>query len=66
VGKIVKAQVLSVDLKARRIALSIKALTSKTPANKPQNNPTAKAAPAPAAPTMDNRLAALANRWKTR
>jgi uncharacterized protein len=68
VGKIVKAQVLSVDPKAKRIALSIKALTVKTPASKQQNNPPAKSSPAPSpsAQTMDDCLAALANRWKTR
>ena len=65
VGQIVKAQVLSVDPKAKRIALSIKALTVRTPATKQQNNPPAKTAPAPS-PSMDDRLAALANRWKTR
>jgi uncharacterized protein len=63
VGKIVKAQVLSIDLKAKRIALSIKALTVRTPAKKQQNNSPDSAA---AAPSMDDRLAALANRWKTR
>lgn len=63
VGQIVKAQVLSVDPKAKRIALSIKALTVKTPASKQQKNPPVEAAPAP---SMDDRLAALANRWKTR
>ncbi len=67
VGQIVKAQVLSVDPKAKRIALSIKALTVKTPASKQQNNPPTKAERAPSpSPSMDDRLAALANRWKTR
>src|SRR6185437_14934890 len=65
VGKIVKAQVLSVDPKAKRIALSMKALTVKTPPNKPKNNaPPPPPKNAAAAPSMDDRLAALANRWK--
>ena len=61
-GQIVKVKVLSVDVKARRIALSIKALTApparhaakqEKPASKPQ-------------PTMDEKLAALSMKWKAR
>jgi uncharacterized protein len=63
VGQIVKVQVLSVDAKAKRIALSIKALTAKTPASKPQSNVSRKTE---AVPSVEDRLATLANRWKTR
>jgi uncharacterized protein len=61
-GQIVKVKVLSVDLKAKRIALSIKQLTASserpaakagTPVSKPQ-------------PTMDEKLAALSTKWKVR
>jgi uncharacterized protein len=61
-GQIVKVKVLSVDAKAKRIALSIKALTA--PATRPapkQQNPVA-AAPA----TMNEKLAALSSKWKAR
>jgi uncharacterized protein len=61
-GQIVKVKVLSVDAKAKRIALSMKALME--PAGRPAQKP-AKAAPKPA-PTMDEKLAALSNKWKTR
>jgi uncharacterized protein len=54
VGQIVKVHVLSVDTKARRIALSMKTPGSKSaPPSKPQ-------------PSMDDKLAALADRWKKR
>jgi uncharacterized protein len=53
VGQIVKVQVLSADAKVKRIALSIKALTAKTKTEKPK-------------PSMNDNLASLANRWKTR
>jgi uncharacterized protein len=59
VGQIVKVQVLSADAKAKRIALSIKALTAK-PANRSaskQERPK---------PTMEDSLAALSSRWKSR
>jgi uncharacterized protein len=61
-GQIVKVKVLSVDAKAKRIALSMKALME--PAARPAQKP-AKTAPKPA-PTMDEKLAALSNKWKTR
>ena len=60
-GEIVKVKVLSVDTKAKRIALSIKALQS----------PQAKSAPVkrvqpPPPPSMDDKLAALSSKWRTR
>jgi len=60
VGQIVKVQVLSADAKTKRIALSIKALTAKPSGTK---NPPKAEKPAL---SMDDRLAALANRWKGR
>lgn len=63
VGQIVKVHVLSADAKSKRIALSMKTQGGKKPA------PAAKPAPpkaAPPKPGMDDKLAALANRWKTR
>jgi uncharacterized protein len=72
-GQIVKVKVLSVDLKAKRIALSIKQLTAPTPRpmGKPdrpgarQEKPAPKPQPTPQ-PTMDEKLAALSTKWKTR
>ncbi len=60
-GQIVKVKVLSVDAKAKRIALSIKALQS----------PQVKSAPVkrvqpPPPPSMDDKLAALSSKWRTR
>jgi uncharacterized protein len=75
-GQIVKVKVLSVDLKAKRIALSIKQLTAPSP--RPMGNPGRPAAangrpavrhekPAPRPePTMDEKLAALSTKWKVR
>ncbi|MEI9815009.1 MAG: Tex family protein [Acidobacteriota bacterium] len=63
VGQVVKVQVLSVDAKAKRVALSIKALTAKTPGGKRPANPPQETKPAP---SMDDRLSALAGKWKTR
>ncbi len=62
VGQIVKVQVMSADAKAKRIALSIKALTAK-PGFKgaPKQHK-----PAPPKPTMDDSLAALSSKWKSR
>jgi uncharacterized protein len=59
-GQIVKVKVLSVDTKARRIGLSIKALSA--PASRPA--PKKQAPPPPA--TLDNKLAALSAKWRTR
>ena len=55
-GQIVKVQVISADAKTKRIALSMKALAG----------PAQKQAPKQAAPTMDEKLAGLADRWKRR
>jgi protein Tex len=63
-GQLVKVKVLSVDEKARRIALSIKALTAGAP----------KSASGPAAPKpvpkpellVQDKLALLSSKWKTR
>jgi uncharacterized protein len=50
--------VLSVDTKARRIALSMKTPGSKSvPKSAPPSKPQ---------PSMDDKLAALADRWKKR
>ena len=64
VGQIVKVQVLSADAKAKRIALSIKALTAKAPSARPvpKNQPKQEKPK----PSMEDSLAALANRWKGR
>jgi uncharacterized protein len=61
-GQIVKVKVLSVDAKAKRIALSIKQLTAPAPrivarAEKPAPKPQA---------SMDEKLAALSLKWKVR
>ena len=65
VGQIVKVQVLSADAKVKRIALSIKALSARSPqAQKAQPPPKP---PAQKAQTsMDDKLANLADRWKAR
>jgi uncharacterized protein len=61
-GQIVKVKVLGVDEKARRIALSIKALMA------PPARPAAKSGKAAQAPalTMNDKLAALSMKWKGR
>jgi uncharacterized protein len=56
-GQIVKVKVLSVDTKAERIALSIKALSAPRPIRKPAPKPEA---------TLDEKLAALSMKWKAR
>ncbi|HEY4362790.1 MAG TPA: Tex family protein [Bryobacteraceae bacterium] len=66
VGQIVKVHVLSVDPKIKRIALSMK-----TQGAKPKQGPPPPAAKKPAPPpkpqpSMDDKLAALADRWKRR
>jgi uncharacterized protein len=58
-GQIVKVKVLSVDTKAKRIALSIKALSAIAP------RPIARPAPKPPA-SMDEKLTALSMKWKAR
>jgi uncharacterized protein len=57
-GQIVKAQVLSVDPKAKRIALSMKALMGPSPA--PNRRPQ------PAQKDVADQLSALASKWKVR
>jgi uncharacterized protein len=59
-GQIVKVKVLTVDTKAKRIALSIKALQA--PAGKPA--PVKRTPPPPA--SLDDKLAALSSKWRTR
>jgi uncharacterized protein len=63
-GQIVKVKVLSVDAKARRIALSIKQLTAPAPAPRVAVRPEKPAAKPQA--TMDEKLAALSTKWKVR
>jgi uncharacterized protein len=55
VGQIVKAQVLNVDLKAKRIALSMKALEA--PASRPK--------PQPKKPSLQDQVANLQDRFRT-
>ena len=65
VGQIVKVHVLSADAKTKRIALSMK--TPGAEACTECRAPAKKPAPAPKPqPTMDDKLAALADRWKKR
>src|ERR1700761_1255183 len=59
-GQIVKVKVLSVDAKAKRIGLSIKALSA--PAARPAPKKQETAAPA----TFNDKLAALSTKWRTR
>ena len=59
VGQIVKVKVLSADVKTKRIALSIKALSAAPP------RPVARPAPKPQA-TLDEKLATLSMKWKVR
>lgn len=59
-GQIIKVKVLSVDTKAKRIGLSIKALTGS-----PSKYAPAKPIPQPAA-TVEDKLATLATKWRTR
>jgi uncharacterized protein len=62
VGQIVKVHVLSADTGTRRIALSMK-----TPGGAKQTPQAKKSTPAPKPqPTMEEKLAALADRWKRR
>lgn len=60
VGQIVKAKVLNVDLKAKRIALSLKALMAPAPDRGPRRPP------APKQISVDDKISALANKWKVR
>jgi uncharacterized protein len=64
VGQIVRVQVLSADPKAKRIALSIKALqASEMPKVKHGGEPPRPPKPSP---SMDDKLAALSSRFRTR
>jgi protein Tex len=65
VGQIVKVRVLSADTNTKRIALSMKAPGPKSGKGEaPQ--PNKHLAPSKPQPTMEDKLAALANRWKRR
>ncbi|MFN9896379.1 MAG: S1 RNA-binding domain-containing protein, partial [Acidobacteriota bacterium] len=61
-GQIVKVSVLAVDLKTKRIALSIKALEPK-PAGGGRPQPRQQQAPQP---SMQDKLAALSGKFRTR
>jgi uncharacterized protein len=63
VGQIVKVQVLSADAKVKRIALSMKALMGPPPTS---GQPRRGTLPSRPQPTMEDKLATLASRWKTR
>jgi uncharacterized protein len=77
-GQIVKVKVISVDAAGKRIALSMKALMAPArgaarpsqPAPRPVQQPArVQAKPQPKAPppqSMEDKLAALSNRWKVR
>ena len=65
VGQIVRVKVLSADAKTKRIALSIKALQqADLPKVKHGSKPQQQQRPQP--PSMDDKLAALSSRFKTR
>jgi uncharacterized protein len=63
-GQIVKVKVLGVDVKAKRLSLSIKALLA--PVGRSEGRPVAKKAPPRPPATMEDKLAMLSNKWKTR
>jgi len=73
-GQIVKVRVLSADVKTKRIALSMKAAgaagakPAAAPAARSEKKPSVKPQPKVAAPvlSMEDKLAALSNRWKVR
>lgn len=60
-GQIVKVKVLSADAKTKRISLSIKALETPSAA-KPKNRP----APNPPTLSIEDKLANLSSKWRTR
>jgi protein Tex len=60
-GQVVKVKVLNADARVKRIALSIKALE---PATAPQ--PRSQRKPVPTQPSVEDKLAALASKWKVR
>jgi uncharacterized protein len=61
VGQIVKVQVLNADPKAKRIALSMKALAAP-----PERTPKPKPAPEKKKASMEDQLAALSTKFKVR
>jgi uncharacterized protein len=63
-GQIVKVKVLSVDAKAKRIALSIKALQASELPKVKHGAPVTRA-PKPQ-PTLEDKLATLSSRFRTR
>ncbi len=64
-GQIVKVKVLSVDLKAKRIALSIKQLEART-ASPPPSRKAQEKKELPKKPSLDEQLSQLQNRFRTR
>jgi uncharacterized protein len=64
VGQIVKVHVLSADAKTKRIALSMKTL-GRTPEQGP-SHPLKKSTPPPKRQTMEDKVTALADRWRKR
>jgi uncharacterized protein len=65
VGQIVRVKVMSVDPKAKRIGLSMKALMMPD-LPKAKNSPAATRPQQAPAPSMEEKLSALANRFRTR
>ena len=63
VGQIVQVRVMSADAKTKRIALSMK--SKEAPAPK-QHKPAPPKQPVKQEPNMNEKLAALADRWKRR
>jgi uncharacterized protein len=63
-GQVVKVKVLSADMKTKRIALSIKALQSTTPAKGKTQAPKQKASGPTAVPSMSDKLATLSSKWR--
>jgi protein Tex len=68
VGQIVKVQVLNADVKNKRIALSIKALLAPAPkaAHKQATHKQAEQAAEKAPVRLDDKISALADKWKRR
>ena len=60
-GQIVKVKVLSVDLKAKRIAISMKALMGPAQGSQKPTQPRPQPAPQP---SMNDKLAMLSTKWK--
>ena len=61
-GQIVKVKVLTADAKTKRISLSIKALQEPSKGGSPKPRPAAKPQEKPL--SMDDKLAALGNKWR--